>query len=159
MPVSSARAQPTRYSTQNNGGIEICCCRVFTCVNLGFLTSPHGLLKISEVVLGSCCQTLLIRFGLPNAEDIGQAFNSFLTTSSSCLMTASILLFCYVISTRTFQLVRQSLFVSCFCFYLKWTVLILKRKICMCKCDDAFFGCNNYSSLRNSFYFILFEVI
>lgn len=124
MPVTSARTQP-HYNTQNSGGIEICCCRVFTCINLGFLTSPHGLLKISEVVLGSCCQTLLIRFGLPNAEDIGQAFNSFLTTSSSCLMTASILLFCYVISTRTFQLVRQSLFVS-FTFIL---IAIILRKI------------------------------
>lgn len=116
MPVSSATSP--HFHTQNNGGIQICCCRMFTCVNLGFLTSPHGLLKISEVVLGTCCQTLLIRFGLSSAEDIGPAFNGFLTTSSSCLMTASLLLFCYVISTRTFQLVRQSLFVSFFNWFL-----------------------------------------
>lgn len=105
-----------RRSTMGNSGIQICCCRVLTCVNVNVLTSNHGLFKVSEVILGSCCQTLLIRFGIPSAEDIGQAFNSCLTTVSSCLLTSTILLFCYIVSARTFQLVRQSLFVSKF-FY------------------------------------------
>lgn len=95
-----------------SGGVNICCCRVFTCVNPGILTSNHGLLKVSEVLLGLCCQTMLVRFGMPNAEDIGQAFNSCLTTVSACLLTSALLLLCYVISIRTFHLVRQSLFVS-----------------------------------------------
>lgn len=110
-PTARASGRAVRRDIES-GGIEICCCRVFTCVNLNLLTSNHGLLKISEVILGSCCQTLLVRFGMESAGEIGQAFNTCLTTVSSCLMTSSILLFCYVVSTRTFHLVRQSLFVS-----------------------------------------------
>lgn len=41
-------------------------------INLDFLTSRCGLLKLFEVVLGTCCETLLIRFGLPAAQDIGK---------------------------------------------------------------------------------------
>lgn len=108
-----APSRPTNSGAQS-GGIQICCCRVFTCVNIGFIGSKDGLLKMAEVLLGSLCQTLLIRFGLPAAEDIGQAFNSFLTTASSCLMTSFILFMCYLVSTKTFHLVRQSLFVSYF---------------------------------------------
>lgn len=44
--------------------------------NMELLTSRCGLLKIFEVVLGSCCETLLIRFGMPAAQDIGEkSFN------------------------------------------------------------------------------------
>lgn len=95
-----------------NGGINVCCCRVCTCVNLEFLTTKNGILKICELILGSLCETLLIRFGLPYASDIGQAFISFLTTVSSCLATVTILLFCYLISAKSIHLIRQSLFVS-----------------------------------------------
>lgn len=113
MPTSAQRsARQARPNIEQEGGIEICCCRMFTCVNLNFLSTNHGLMKVSEVILASCCQTLLIRFGMENAVSIGQAFNTSLTTVSSCLMTSSLLLFCYIISTRTFNLVRQSLFVS-----------------------------------------------
>ncbi|XP_031625473.1 protein singles bar [Contarinia nasturtii] len=111
MPTQrSARIARQNIMEDGGGGIKICCCRLFTCVNLNFLSTNHGLMKISEVILGSCCQTLLVRFGLESAADIGQAFNTFLTTVSSCLLTSSLLLFCYLISTRTFNLVRQSLF-------------------------------------------------
>lgn len=114
MPAASGRF---RHDPAQTGGIQICCCRVFTCINLGFITSREGLLKVGEVILGSMCQTLLVRFGLPSAEDIGQAFNSFLTTASSCLMTSFLLMLCYVVSTKSFQLIRQSLFVRrYFCF-------------------------------------------
>lgn len=106
MPASAGR------SDYDNSGIKICCCRIFTCINLNIITSNHGLLKVSEVILGSCCQTMLVRFGIPNAEDIGQAFNSCMTTVSACLLTSTLLLFCYVISTKSFHLIRQSLFVS-----------------------------------------------
>lgn len=94
-------------------GIEVCCgCRVCSCVNLEFLLSQVGLLKIFEIILGSCCETLLIQFGLPSASDIGQAFHGFLTTASACVMIAMLLLVCYVLSSKTYHLVRQSLFVS-----------------------------------------------
>lgn len=115
MPTSTARsARRAQREIDEGGGIKICCCRVFTCVNLTLLSTNHGLMKVSEVILGSCCQTLLVRFGMDSAADIGQAFNTCLTTVSSCLMTSSLLLFCYLLSTRTFNLVRQSLFVSFF---------------------------------------------
>lgn len=96
-----------------SGGIEICCgCRVCSCIHLEFLTSQSGLLKLFEVVLGSFCQTLLVQFGMSSASDIGQAFHGFLTTASACVMTSTILLVCYILSEKTYHLVRQSLFVS-----------------------------------------------
>lgn len=126
MPTSSARsARIARQTIIEDGGINVCCCRMFTCVNLNFLTTNHGLMKVSEVILGSCCQTLLVRFGMDSAPVIGQAFNTCLTTVSSCLMTSSLLLFCYLISTRTFNLVRQSLFVSIFSQFSRWHSLIV----------------------------------
>lgn len=104
---------PQQHGTFGGAGIEICCgCRVCQCLNLGFLTSQIGLLKLFEIILGSCCETLLIQFGLSSASDIGQAFHGFLTTASACVMTSTILLICYVLSAKTFHLVRQSLFVS-----------------------------------------------
>lgn len=118
MPTSTVIRMPVTHNRSRAmdntqiGGIQICCCRMFTCFNIGFITSKDGLIKLSEVILGSLCQTLLVRFGLPAAEDIGQAFNSFLTTASSCLMTSFIMLVCYIISTKSYHLVRQSLFVS-----------------------------------------------
>lgn len=99
-------------SVGGNGGINVCCCRVCTCINLEFLTTKNGILKIGELILGSLCETLLIRFGLPYAGDIGQAFISFLTTVSSCLATVTILMFCYLISAKSIHLIRQSFFVG-----------------------------------------------
>lgn len=130
MPSSTARsARRAQRDIEEGGGIKICCCRVFTCVNLNLLSTNHGLMKVSEVILGSCCQTLLVRFGLDSAADIGQAFNTCLTTVSSCLMTSSLLLFCYLLSTRTFNLVRQSLFVSFFSslIHQKMFIFFLKK--------------------------------
>lgn len=112
MPAHVIRMPNHSNSNTGSGGINICCCRICTCVNLEFLTTQNGLLKLSEVILGSLCQTLLIRFGLPYADDIGQAFISFLTTVASCLTTSTILLLCYLVSAKSFQLIRQSLFVN-----------------------------------------------
>lgn len=146
MPSSTARsARRAQRDIEEGGGIKICCCRVFTCVNLNLLSTNHGLLKVSEVILGSCCQTLLVRFGLDSAADIGQAFNTCLTTVSSCLMTSSLLLFCYLLSTRTFNLVRQSLFV---CFFSSFSLIHQKMFI--------FFSNNTYISIL-VFYFFLFR--
>lgn len=113
MPITHGRsARIARQNIDAEAGIKLCCCRVLTCVNVNFLSTNHGLMKISEVILGTCCQSLLVRFGMDSAAEIGQAFNTCLTTVSSCLMVSSLLLLCYVLSTRTFNLVRQSLFVS-----------------------------------------------
>ncbi|XP_063704182.1 protein singles bar [Culicoides brevitarsis] len=116
MPSTVIR-MPNNYNSRGgqgnfgSGGIEICCgCRVCQCVHLEFLTSQAGLLKLFEVVLGSFCQTLLVQFGMSSASDIGQAFHGFLTTASACVMTSTILLICYVLSEKTYHLVRQSLF-------------------------------------------------
>lgn len=120
MPAHVLRMPNQSSSNTGSGGINICCCRICTCVNLEFLTTRNGVFKLCEVILGSLCQTLLIRFGLPYADDIGQAFISFLTTVASCLTTSSILLLCYVVSAKSFQLIRQSLFVITF-VYLRWS--------------------------------------
>jgi hypothetical protein len=95
---------------KNRNGIQIGCFRLCTCVHLGFLTSRSGMLKIFELLLGSCCETLLINFGMKELS--ATAFHSFLTTVSACLSTTFILTLCYTLSSRSYCLIRQSLFVS-----------------------------------------------
>ena len=94
---------------KNRNGFNIGCFRVCTCVHLEFLTSKSGMLKLFELLLGSCCETLLINFGM--RELSATAFHSFLTTVSACLATTFILCLCYTLSSRSFFLIRQSLFV------------------------------------------------
>lgn len=96
-------------SRKNRNGFKIGCFRVCTCVHLGFLTSKSGMLKIFELLLGSCCETLLINFGM--RELSATAFHSLLTTVTACLSTTFILCLCYTLSARSFSLIRQSLFV------------------------------------------------
>lgn len=97
-------------SRKNRNGIQIGCFRVCSCVHLGFLSSRSGMLKIFELLLGSCCETLLINFGMKELS--ATAFHSFLTTVSACLSTTFILTLCYTLSARSYSLIRQSLFVS-----------------------------------------------
>lgn len=96
-------------SGKNRNGFNIGCFRVCTCIHLGFLTSKSGMLKLFELLLGSCCETLLINFGM--RELSATAFHSFLTTVTACLSTTFILCLCYTLSSRSFFLIRQSLFV------------------------------------------------
>lgn len=93
----------------NRNGFNIGCFRVCTCMHLSFVTSKSGMLKIFELLLGSCCETLLINFG--QRELSATAFNSFLTTVTACLSTTFILCLCYTLSSRSYSLIRQSLFV------------------------------------------------
>lgn len=93
-------------------GIKICCCRVLTCINFGFVVSGAGLIKGLQLGLAMLCEGLLIRYGLPYADSIGQALTSFLATTGHCFTTTSILLICYCFSERSYGLIRQSLFVS-----------------------------------------------
>lgn len=110
MPNSSS-VQRRQQQTKNKNGIKIGCFRVCTCIHLDFLTSKSGMLKLFELLLGSCCETLLINFGMQASAEIGKAFHGFLTTVTACLTTTFVLCLCYVLSSRSYNLIRQSLFV------------------------------------------------
>ncbi|CAG9783711.1 unnamed protein product [Diatraea saccharalis] len=103
-------------------GIKCCCCRCCECLNLGYLTSQNGLIKLAEAMLGGLCQSLLVKYGMSEASSMEGAFHSFLTTASACLLTTSLLITCYVLSNNTQQLIRQSIFeclfnaVACFLY-------------------------------------------
>lgn len=99
---------------KNGGGINLCCCRICTCVNFSFMWSKLGLLKAIEIGLASMCETLLIQYGLPYADNIGQALISFLTTTACCFSTTVILTICYLMSERSVNHIRQSLFEALF---------------------------------------------
>ncbi|KAL7743391.1 hypothetical protein ACLKA6_008363 [Drosophila palustris] len=91
-------------------GIKIGCCRVCTCINFGFVLSRAGMLKLMQLGLAMLCEGLLIQYGLPYAESIGQALTSLLATTGHCFSTTSILFLCYCFSDKSYSLIRQSLF-------------------------------------------------
>ncbi|XP_065171248.1 protein singles bar-like [Atheta coriaria] len=103
-------ANSPRATNAPSTGINCCCCSCFTCLNTGFVRSEDGILKIVQVILASFCQSLAINFGLPYAATMGTAYHGFLTTVSWGLMTSFLLLVCYIFSTNSFNLIRQSLF-------------------------------------------------
>lgn len=109
MPTVIRMPKEQVHRARNNNGIQIGCFRCFGCFNLGFLTSTCGMFKFFELLLGSCCEALLINFG--SRELSATAFNSFLTTVTACLSTTFILCLCYTLSSRSYSLIRQSLFV------------------------------------------------
>ncbi|XP_013146434.1 PREDICTED: uncharacterized protein LOC106109470 [Papilio polytes] len=106
----------------SGGGVKCCCCRCCECINFGYLTSQHGIIKLAEAMLGGLCQSLLVKYGMSEASAMGSAFHSFLTTASACLLTTSLLIACYVLSSNSQQLIRQSIFefvfnaVACFLY-------------------------------------------
>lgn len=63
-------------------------------------------------ILAAVCQSLVLNYGLSHSQTLGASYNSFLTTVSSCLLTASVLLACYLLSEKSIALLRTSLFVS-----------------------------------------------
>jgi hypothetical protein len=63
-------------------------------------------------IVGAVCQSLVLNYGLPHSQTLGASYDSFLTTVSSCLLTAAVLLACYLLSERSMGLLRTSLFVS-----------------------------------------------
>lgn len=63
-------------------------------------------------MLSGLCQSLLVKYGLSEANTMGSAFHGFLTTASACLLTTALLISCYVLSPNSQQLIRQSIFVS-----------------------------------------------
>lgn len=74
-----------------------------------FLRSP--IFPISQG-LGFFCQSLALNFGIQYAGTLGASLQSFITTASWCLMTSFLLMFCYVFSQKSFNLLKSSLFVS-----------------------------------------------
>jgi hypothetical protein len=63
-------------------------------------------------ILAAVCQSLVLNYGMSHSLALGPSYDSFLTTVSSCLLTASVLLICYLLSERSIGLLRTSLFVS-----------------------------------------------
>ncbi|PNF18291.1 hypothetical protein B7P43_G16318, partial [Cryptotermes secundus] len=61
-------------------------------------------------VLAAVCQSLVLNYGMTHSQTLGPSYDGFLTTVSSCLLTASILLVCYLLSDRSIGLLRTSLF-------------------------------------------------
>ncbi|XP_026329367.1 protein singles bar isoform X1 [Hyposmocoma kahamanoa] len=111
-----------RVAPSDGNGVKCCCCRCCECFNLGYLISQHGLIKLAEAMLGGLCQTLLVKYGMYEAGLMGSAFFGFLTTASSCLLVTALLITCYTVSSKSQQLIRQSIFeclfnaVACFLY-------------------------------------------
>ncbi|XP_076749222.1 MARVEL domain-containing protein sing isoform X1 [Xylocopa sonorina] len=96
--------------THSAGGIECCFCRCCTCIHVEFLKTMPGILKLCETVISGLIQSLLINYGLKYSTTIGSAFEGSLTTSSACFLTSAVLLACYVVSEKSYRLIRSSLF-------------------------------------------------
>lgn len=109
MPTVIRMPKEQVHRTRKKNGIKVGCFRVCSCIHFSFLSSKIGMLKLFELLLGSCCETLLINFGMREMSD--SAFHSFLTTVTACLSTTFILCLCYTLSSRSYSLIRQSLFV------------------------------------------------
>ncbi|XP_014245135.1 protein singles bar [Cimex lectularius] len=91
--------------------LNVPCC---SCINLGFLQTTPGILKISQLLMGGICQTMMINFGTGQSTLLGMAYISLLTTVSASLYTTVLLLVCYLLSRPSFSLVRSSLFETLF---------------------------------------------
>ncbi|XP_031835985.1 MARVEL domain-containing protein sing isoform X2 [Nomia melanderi] len=89
--------------THAAGGVECCCCRCCTCIHVEFLKTMPGIIKLCET-------SLLINYGLRYSTTIGSAFEGSLTTSSACFLTSSVLLACYIVSEKSYKLIKSSLF-------------------------------------------------
>ncbi|XP_017766593.1 PREDICTED: uncharacterized protein LOC108555462 isoform X2 [Eufriesea mexicana] len=100
----------TTTGTHSAGGIECCFCKCCTCIHLEFLKTFPGILKLSEMIIGGLIQSLLMKYGLPYNATIGPAFEGALTTSFACFLTSTILLACYVLSEKSYKMIRSSLF-------------------------------------------------
>ncbi|XP_006616447.1 protein singles bar [Apis florea] len=96
--------------THAAGGVECCFCRCCTCIHLEFLKTLPGVLKLCETIISGLIQSLLINYGLRYSTTIGSAFEGSLTTSSACFLTSAVLLACYIISEKSYRLIKSSLF-------------------------------------------------
>ncbi|XP_075218121.1 MARVEL domain-containing protein sing [Lycorma delicatula] len=93
-------------TARNNTSLKSC----FPCLNVQFLQTLPGVLKLAQAIVGGMCETLMLNYGLPYAQIIGASFLSLMTISIASVFTVSLLLICYIMSQNTYSLVRASLF-------------------------------------------------
>ncbi|XP_015513269.2 protein singles bar [Neodiprion pinetum] len=96
--------------THGAGGVACCFCRCCTCIHIEFLKTLPGMVKVAEAVISSLIQYLLINYGLRYSATIGSAYESALTTCSACFLNSAVLLACYIVSEKSYRLIRSSLF-------------------------------------------------
>lgn len=86
-------------------------CKTFCCLNLNskFMSTKCSVLKLLEIILGLCCELLLIKFG--NKQDVSEKFLNYQSTLISCITTSFLLFSLYLSSFNTYRLIRKSLFV------------------------------------------------
>eukprot|EP00088_Acartia_fossae_P071215 TRINITY_DN9733_c0_g1_i3.p1 TRINITY_DN9733_c0_g1~~TRINITY_DN9733_c0_g1_i3.p1 ORF type:complete len:234 (-),score=26.70 TRINITY_DN9733_c0_g1_i3:379-1014(-) len=107
----SGYLSPAASSGQQQAGWDLCgMCRVCTCLHAGFLRTPTAAVKIIEFLIGLTCQFLLLKYGMKYGSDLGAGYSVYLTCCSACLLTSTVLLFCYIVSPNTYNRVRPSLF-------------------------------------------------
>jgi len=115
----------TRAPTnQNTPGFSVCgVCQCCTCISLGVLTTPTGVIKCILLLLGVISHLLALQYGLEYAEKLGLGYTLFLSVNSGSILTTFVLLICYISSTPTYNKVRPSLFEVifsgiCSCLYI-----------------------------------------
>lgn len=90
------------------GGCTVCNVRLFKNLQLQFLTSRHGLIKIFELFLILLCQKIIYDFGI--AEHRGQReIQLFYTVVSMALFQCFAFIVIYCLSANTFKMIRSSL--------------------------------------------------
>lgn len=90
-----------------------CCCSIcpwFNCCGLSI--SRISYLKLAQLGLAMLSESLLIKYGLPEMDNIGTALITCLSTTIYTFTTILILLICYFLSEDSYHLIRKSLFVS-----------------------------------------------
>ncbi|XP_011066913.1 PREDICTED: uncharacterized protein LOC105153644 [Acromyrmex echinatior] len=91
--------------THGTGGVGCCCFRCCTCIHVEFFKSLPGIIKVCETVISGLIQSLLINYGLGYSSSIGSAFEGSLTTASACFLISALLLACYAISEKSYNLI------------------------------------------------------
>ncbi|XP_026300527.1 uncharacterized protein LOC726677 isoform X1 [Apis mellifera] len=128
-------------ATHAAGGVECCFCRCCTCIHLEFLKTLPGVLKLCETIISGLIQSLLINYGLRYSTTIGSAFEGSLTTSSACFLTSAVLLACYIVSEKSYRLIKSSLFLGFLFGILHQDIssprILYKARIRCLSCNDS----------------------
>lgn len=127
--------QPAAYAGGGgeHGGIDCVCFTCCPCMYFGFLRTKAGWLKVIELVITAITLILVLEYGMPYSETLGRAFNFFLIIVSASIFIICLLVFCYIISSNSFSLIRSSVLetvfnvIACILYlacsvYLSWAV-------------------------------------
>lgn len=90
------------------GGCTVCNIRLFKSLQLSFLTSRHGLIKIFELFLVLLCQKIIYDLGISEHRS-KREIQLFYTIISMALMQSFSFILIYCLSANTFKLIRSSL--------------------------------------------------